>query len=84
MYNLKKIIDNINIDDMEWRRNEKLKKENYAEYRKRYRNEKLKNTELYCNVCKNGKNYTSRGKWSHLKTKKHERNHYEKYPLIKL
>ena len=30
------------------------------------------------------KNYALRGKWSHLKTKKHERNYYEANPLIKL
>ena len=45
---------------------------------------KMKNTEWYCDVCKNGKNYALRGKWSHLKTKKHERNYYEVKPLIKL
>ena len=63
---------------------QKLKRENYAEYRKRYLNEKMKNTEWYCDVCKNRKNYTLRGKWSHLKTKKHERNHYEANQLINL
>ena len=41
---------------------------------------KMKNTEWYCDVCKNGKNCA----WSHLKTKKHERNHYKANPLIKL
>ena len=30
------------------------------------------------------KNYTLRGKWSHLGIKKHERNHYATTPLIKL
>ena len=33
----------------------KLKKENYREYRKMYRNEKLKSLEWYCDVCNNGK-----------------------------
>ena len=37
---------------------QKLKKENYKEYRKRYLNEKLKSYEWYCDACKNGKNYT--------------------------
>ena len=71
---------------MTWNEEEmqKLKRENYGEYRKRYLNEKMKNTEWYCDVCKNGKNYALRGKWSHLKTKKHERNYYEVKPLIKL
>ena len=63
---------------------QKLKRENYREYRKRYLNEKMKNTEWYCDVCKNGENCALRGKWSHLKTKKHERNHYEANQLIKL
>ena len=61
---------------------QKLKRGNYREYRKIYRNVTMKNTEWYCDVCKNGKNYTSRGKWSHLGTKKHERNYYEIHPLI--
>ena len=59
-----------------------LKRENYAEYRKRYLNEKMKNIEWYSDVCKNGKKYSLRGKWSHLKTKKHERNYNEIHPLI--
>ena len=29
---------------------QKLKRENYREYRKRYLNEKMKNTEWYCDV----------------------------------
>ena len=37
-------------------------------------NERLKNTEWYCDVCGNGKNYTYRGKYMHLKTKKHNIN----------
>ena len=36
----------------------------------------LHSIEWYCDVCNNGKNYTLRGKWSHLGTKKHERNYY--------
>ena len=69
---------------MDTEKMQKLKKENYPEYRKRYLNHKMKNTELYCEICKNGKNSTLRGKWSHLGTKKHERNHYATNPLIKL
>ena len=42
------------------------------------------NKEWYCDVCNNGKNYTLRGKWSHLGTKKHERNYYKAKSLIKL
>ena len=38
----------------------KLKRENYKECRKRCLNEKMKNTEWYCDVCKNGKNYALR------------------------
>jgi len=33
------------------------------------------NKAWYCDVCKNGRNYTLAGKTRHLKTKKHERNH---------
>ena len=61
---------------------QKLKRENYAEYRKIYRNQKLMNTEWYCGVCKNGKNYTARGKHMHLRTKKHKCNYYNANPLI--
>ena len=32
-----------------------LKRENYPEYRKIYRNHKMNNTEWYCDICKNGK-----------------------------
>ena len=63
---------------------QKVKRENYPEYRKIYRNYKMKNTPWYCDVCNNGKNYSIRGKWSHIGTKKHERNYYASNPLIKL
>ena len=71
---------------MTWNEEEmqKLKRENYPEYRKIYRNQKLKSIEWYCDVCKNGKNYSLRGRWSHLGTKKHERNCYANNVLIKL
>ena len=62
---------------------QKLKRENYPEYRKIYRNQKM-NTEWYCDIYNNGKNYQLRGKWSHLGTKKHERNYYAKQPLFEL
>ena len=75
-------MDNINIHGH--RRNAKTKRENYPEYRKINRNQKMKNTEWYCDICKNGKNYTLRGKWRHLGTKKHERNYYATQSLIKL
>ena len=41
---------------------QKLKKENYRECRKIYLNEKMKNTEWYCDVCKNGKKICIKGK----------------------
>ena len=63
---------------------QKLKKENYPEYRKIYKNEKMKTYEWYCDVCNNGKNYKIGGKWSHLQTKRHERNYYATQSLIKL
>ena len=34
---------------------QKLKKEKYPEYRKIYKNEKMKTYEWYCDVCNNGK-----------------------------
>ena len=30
--------------------------------------------EWYCDVCKNGLNYTLAGKWCHLNTNKHKKN----------
>ena len=72
------------VVDMQSTEMQKLKRENYPEYRKRYLNHKMKNAEWYCDICKNGKNYTLRGKWSHLGTKKHERNYYAIKPLIEL
>ena len=63
---------------------QKLRRENYAAYRKRYLNEKMKNIEWYCDVCKNGKKLYIKRKLTHLGTKKHERNHYATNPLIKL
>ena len=72
------------VVDMQSPEMQKLKRENYPEYRKIYRNQKMKHTVWYCEICKNGKNYTLRGKWSHLQTKKHERNYYATQSLIKL
>ena len=61
---------------MVWNEEEmkQLKRENYPKYRRIYRNEKMKSYEWYCDVCKNGKNYTLRGKFSHLNTRKHSKN----------
>ena len=63
---------------------EKLKKENYKEYRKIYLNEKMKSYDWYCDTGKNEKNYTLRGKFKHLKTKKHKSNYYQTIDLIQL
>ena len=71
------------MEDMKPPEMQKLKRENYPAYRKIYLNQKMKSTEWYCDICKNGKNYSLRGKWSHLGTKKHERNHFAMQPLIK-
>ena len=54
---------------------QKLKRENYPEYRRNYGTVTSVRME---------KNYSLRGKWSHLKTKKHERNYFAMKPLIKL
>ena len=48
------------MEDMKSPEMQKLKRENYPAYRKIYRNQKMKNTEWYCDICKNGKNYTIR------------------------
>ena len=72
------------VVDMESPEMQKMKRENYPEYRKIYKNEKMKTYNWYCDVCNNGKNYLLKGKWSHLQTKKHERNYYAKKPIIKL
>ena len=53
---------------------EKTKEQLKREKLNKITNERLKNTEWYCDVCGNGKNYTYRGKYMHLKTKKHKRN----------
>ena len=57
---------------------EKIKLENT----RKYKNEKMKSYDWYCDICNNGKNYTLRGKFMHLKTKKHSRNYYKDKPLI--
>ena len=45
------------------------------EERKNHKTTYMLNKEWYCDVCKNGKDYTLAGKSCHLKTKKHEKNH---------
>ena len=70
--------------DMQSPEIQKLKRENYAEYRRKYNHYIAYNTPWYCDVCNNGKNYRLRNKGSHLKTKKHERNYLAANPLIKL
>ena len=70
--------------DMQSPEIQKLKRENPIEYRRKYDNHRLYNKEWYCDVCNNGKNYTLRGKWSHLGTKKHECNYFAANSLIKL
>ena len=79
-------IQYIYIYKMTWNEEEmqRLKKENYKEYRKRYKNEKMKTYPWYCDVCNNGKNYLLRGKFEHCKSKKHQRNYYMQQPLIEL
>ena len=38
---------------------------------KKHKNAYMMKKEWFCDVCKNGKDYTLAGKWSHLKTKMH-------------
>ena len=44
------------------------------EERKKHKTTHMLGKEWYCDVCKNGKNYTLAGKSRHLKTKKHINN----------
>ena len=44
------------------------------EERKNHKTAYMLNKEWYCDVCKNGKDYTLAGKSCHLKTKKHIKN----------
>ena len=71
--------------DMQSPEIQKLKRENpMLNIEENMIHHRLYNKDWYCDVCNNGKNYTLRGKWSHLGTKKHERNYYAANPLIKL
>ena len=70
---------------MVWNEEEmkRLKQDDYPAYRRKYRNEKMKSYDWYCDVCNNGKNYTLRGKFMHLKYKKHLLNYEKNTSLIK-
>ena len=48
---------------------EEEKKEAIKQQKSKY----MLNKEWYCDVCKNGLNYTLAGKWCHLKTIKHRK-----------
>ena len=41
--------------DMQSPEIQKLRKENYAEYRRKYNNHKSHSIEWYCDICNNGK-----------------------------
>ena len=61
----------------------KSEEEIKRERRRKHLNENMKSCDWYCDVCKNGgKNYALRGKFTHLNTKKHQRNYYKDKPLI--
>lgn len=42
-----------------------------------YKTAYMLNREWFCDVCNNQKNYTLAGKWSHIKTNKHQNNSYK-------
>ena len=44
------------------------------EERKNHKTTYMLNKEWYCDVCKNGINYTLAGKWCHLNKKIHKKN----------
>ena len=46
------------------------------------RNKYQKNKEWYCDICKNGKNYTFRGRTKHEQTKKHKNNELSLHNII--
>ena len=48
--------------------------EDRKEALKKSKTKYMLNKEWYCDVWKNGKNYTLAGKWCHLKTKRHKKN----------
>ena len=48
--------------------------EDRKEALKKSKTKYMLNKEWYCDVCKNGINYTLAGKWCHFKTKRHKRN----------
>ena len=48
--------------------------EDRKEALKKSKTKYMLNKEWYCDVCKNGINYTLAGKWCHLKTKRHKKN----------
>ena len=35
------------------------------------KNKLMREKEWFCDICKNGNNYTLSGKWTHLKSQKH-------------
>ena len=51
-----------------------LTQEEKKEAVKQQKTKYMLNKEWYCDVCKNGLNYTMAGKWCHLNTNKHRRN----------
>ena len=48
--------------------------EDRKEALKKSKTKYMLNKGWYCDVCKNGINYTLAGKWCHLKTKRHKKN----------
>ena len=48
--------------------------EDRKEALKKSKTKYMLNKEWYCDVCKNGINYTLAGNWCHLKTKRHKKN----------
>ena len=45
------------------------------EERKNHKTTYMLNRPWYCEICRNGHNYTLAGKWMHLKSKKHRYNY---------
>ena len=51
--------------------------EDKKEALKKQKSKYMLKKEWYCDVCKNGLNYTLAGKWCHLNTKMHKKNSNE-------
>ena len=67
-------MDNENVKIGQGRPKIYFTEEDRKEAFKKSKTKYMLNKEWYCNVCKNGINYTLAGKWCHLNKKIHKKN----------